>query len=98
FLREVLRHAGLRNQARVIAGRFEKTVAPQAEFVTCRALEHFTEMLSDIIAWSPPQSTLLLFGGEKLRARIETLMLTFTALHIPSSDRRSLFVISRPSL
>ncbi len=98
FLREALRRVGLENQARVITARFEKTSAPQAEFVTCRALEHFTEMLSKITVWSPPYSTLLLFGSEKLRARIESLAPTFTALHIPASDRRSLFVISRPSL
>ncbi len=98
FLREALRCVGLENQARVITARFEKTSAPEAEFVTCRALECFTEMLSDIIVWSPPHSTLLLFGGEKLRARIETLAPTFTELHIPASDRRSLFITNRASL
>lgn len=98
FLREALRRVGLEHQARVITERFEKTVAPEAEFVTCRALERFTEMLSEIIAWSPPHSTMLLFGGEKLRARIESFTPTFTAHHIPASDRRFLFVVNRPSL
>ncbi|HVF87701.1 MAG TPA: RsmG family class I SAM-dependent methyltransferase [Pyrinomonadaceae bacterium] len=98
FLREALRRGAVENQAHVVSARFEETVAREAEFVMCRALERFTEMLSEITAWSPPHSTLLLFGGEKLRARIESLAPTFTAHHIPGSDRRFLFVISRLSL
>lgn len=98
FLREALRRVGAKNEARVIVERFEKTVAPEAEFVTCRALDRFSEMLPQLIRWAPRRSTLLLFGGAGLAEKLESLKLAFTEVHIPASDRRSLFVTARSSL
>src|SRR2546429_241328 len=54
FLREALSQLNLRARAEVRAERFERTAAPTADFVTCRALERFTEMLPALVAWSPP--------------------------------------------
>jgi 16S rRNA (guanine(527)-N(7))-methyltransferase RsmG len=92
FLREALRRLGAHERAAVVAARFEKTDAPDAAYVTCRALDRFTELLPQLVAWSPPQSTLLLFGGASLREQLENSGLTCQAQLIPESDRRFLFI------
>ena len=92
FLREAIDQLELK--ARVVTGRFEKTNAPQVDFVTCRALERFQEMLSSLVEWSPARSTLLLFGGHNLRERLEELNLSFVAAPIPHSERRFLFTVT----
>src|SRR6185503_20249093 len=58
FLREVMNQLGL--EASVIAKRFEDVPGPDVSFVTCRALDQFTEKVHTIIRWAPPGSTLLL--------------------------------------
>ncbi|MDT7604187.1 MAG: rRNA (guanine527-N7)-methyltransferase [Acidobacteriota bacterium] len=96
FLNEALRALGLRDVARVINMRFEETDAPDAQAVTCRALERFTEMLPVLVAWSPPDAMLLLCGGHSLRASIDTLSLPCEETLMPGSERRYLFVVARP--
>ena len=98
FLREALRRAGAHDSAQVIAERFEKVTAPEAEYVTCRALDRFTEMFSQLVEWSPRKSTLLFFGGDSLRERIEKASLVFETIRIPESERRFLFIIKRGGL
>lgn len=95
FLKEALRRVAADSQATVIIERFEKTHAPAAAFVTCRALDRFTEMFPKLIEWSPPTSTLLLFGGESLREQIEKAALAYKPILIPESERRFLFIIKR---
>jgi 16S rRNA (guanine(527)-N(7))-methyltransferase RsmG len=95
FLREAISQLGLRERTEVRAERFERTIAPEAEFVTCRALERFTEMLLQLVAWSPPASTLLLFGGPTLQAKLEQLGLPYQAVALPASERRFLFIANK---
>ncbi|HKY29467.1 MAG TPA: 16S rRNA (guanine(527)-N(7))-methyltransferase RsmG [Pyrinomonadaceae bacterium] len=89
FLREALKQTG--TSATVIAQRFEETVTPQVEFVSCRALERFAQMLPTLIQWAPPESTLLLFGGIRLRERLQESV-NFEEIRVPNSDSRFLFV------
>jgi 16S rRNA (guanine527-N7)-methyltransferase len=95
FLREALRTVGAQGSSEVLAERFEMTLAPEAEFITCRALERMTKMFAKLLDWSPPASTLLLFGGEALRAEIEKFALVYQTIHLPESERRFLFVIKK---
>jgi 16S rRNA (guanine527-N7)-methyltransferase len=95
FIGEALRALDLRDRARVVNARFEETDAPAAQAVTCRALERFTEMLPTLVAWSPHDATLLLFGGETLRAGIDALALAYEEILLPGSERRYLFVVAR---
>ena len=94
FLREALHLTGTAKSATVIAERFEKVTITDVQFVTCRALERFAETLPRLAKWSPPASTLLLFGGEKLRAAINNADLPFTEIQIPYSQRRFLFAVT----
>jgi 16S rRNA (guanine527-N7)-methyltransferase len=95
FLREALHTAGLRERTRVVTERFEKLPAPDAEFITCRALERFTEMFPKLLAWSKPASTLLFFAGPTLRQEIEKAALNYQAIHVPESEQRFLFIIRK---
>lgn len=95
FLREALRATGTSERAQVVAERFEKTAPPDASIVTCRALNRFIASFSNILAWSPHDARLLLFGGPTLQAEIEKARLSYSALQIPESEQRFLFVIER---
>ena len=94
FLREALRDVNSREQVALTVARFEQTVAPEADFVTCRALDRFQQFLPALIEWVPPASILLLFVGEDLRKQIESLLPNAKAERIPRSDRRYLVVAS----
>jgi 16S rRNA (guanine527-N7)-methyltransferase len=96
FLREALSHTELSDRASVIAERFEKVVTPAVGFVTCRALERFEEVLPHLLKWAPATATLLLFGGQRLERRIESLAFASTAELIPRSTARFLFVVNKP--
>ena len=84
FLREALAAVGRR--AVIVARRFEEINAPQAKFVTCRALDEFLSKLPELINWAPDGATLLLFGGEKLKEELPDA----EAWLIPGSERRYL--------
>ena len=91
FLKEAVRQFS--DQATVLAQRFQDVPPPAADYVSCRALERFTQNVSVLVRWSPPKSRLLLFGGHALQQQIESAGLHFSALKIPGSQRRFLFVI-----
>lgn len=95
FLREALARTATSTQAGVIAERFENVVAPPVNFVTCRALERFEEMLPHLLEWAPAKATLLLFGGKRLAPRIENLGLAAAAELMPRSKGRFLFLVKK---
>jgi 16S rRNA (guanine527-N7)-methyltransferase len=93
FLREVLRHLSL--NARVLPHRFEDVTAPEADYLTCRALERLSQKLPELIRWAPRSSTLLLFAGNAIREKIETGDLEVSAFRIPTSQQRFLLVVRK---
>lgn len=90
FLREASNHLGLRTT--IIPRPFEDVPAPAVSFVTCRALDQFTQKLPAMINWAPRGSTLLLFGGETLGEELSTSDVNFEQFLIPKSERRYLFL------
>jgi 16S rRNA (guanine527-N7)-methyltransferase len=97
FLREALTAVGCATQAEVVSARFEEVPAPRADALTCRALDRFTGLLPQLLAWSKCTNTLLLFGGKDLRAQLPDDVFIVSALLIPHSERRFLFVLQRHS-
>lgn len=89
FLREALRVVA--RSATVTTDRLENVALPRADYVTCRALERLTEKLPALLALR--DSTLLIFGGDKLSGELEKPGRSFRALRIPGSLRRYLFLI-----
>jgi 16S rRNA (guanine527-N7)-methyltransferase len=95
FLGEALRAFGGSEPPRIIGARFEDVPAPATDFITCRALDRFQELLPDLIEWAPRSGTLLLFAGDALRKQIERLIPSATAERMPNSARRFLIVARR---
>lgn len=95
FLREALREVGRREAASVAARRFEDAEPPAADFLTCRAIERFTEILPRLVRWAAGVPTLLLFGGQALSDALSKLSLPFEAVRAPESERRFLHVVRR---
>jgi 16S rRNA (guanine527-N7)-methyltransferase len=93
FLREALREVGRQDAAAVVPRRFEETPPPTADALTCRAIERFTEILPEMLAWAADVPTLLLFGGEKLREQLEAAPLSFDPVRVPKTEKSFLFVI-----
>ena len=94
FLREALSRLELQDRARVVAERFERMPPPEADVLTCRALERFTEMYPRLVEWLPHASRLLLFGGTALGELVERdeRLRSFVAVQMPYSEQRFLFV------
>ena len=93
FLREALNR--LRRNATVLARPFEELESPAVSFITCRALDQFTDKVSTLIDWAPAESTLLLFGGETLRQQLHQANTQCNDFLLPRSEKRFLFVVHR---
>ncbi len=91
FLREAMNQLGVSKRAKVIAKTFEDSQRQPANFVTCRALDEFISKVPVLLKWAPPGATLLLFGGETLRKKLQEEHVHFTDLLIPRSEKRFLF-------
>jgi 16S rRNA (guanine527-N7)-methyltransferase len=95
FLREALKSVGALKRATIVSKPFDSLSAPDAEYVTCRALDDFSEAVASLVRWAPTTSTLLLFGGPTLRQRLDDLNLKTTETLLPNSDRRFLFEVTK---
>jgi 16S rRNA (guanine527-N7)-methyltransferase len=95
FLREALKTVGALKRATIVSKPFDSLSAPDAEYVTCRALDDFSEAVASLVRWAPIGSTLLLFGGPTLRQRLDDLNLPTTETLLPNSDRRFLFEVTK---
>jgi 16S rRNA (guanine527-N7)-methyltransferase len=92
FLETAANKLGIAGRAKIINRQFEETEPGNAEHVTCRALDKFTEKLPRLIKWSGKRK-LLLFGGPNLRAALETNTKKFHERLMPLSEKRFLFVV-----
>jgi 16S rRNA (guanine527-N7)-methyltransferase len=90
FLREALKQLG--RPSMIIPKPFEQVEPPDVSFVTSRALDQFMNKVSTLIGWAPPGSTLLLYGGETLREKLQGML--FEETLIPLSEKRFLFVVN----
>lgn len=93
FLREALNHLRLGDRANVSAERFDRMPAPEAACITCRALERFMDLFPDLVKWSIHASLMLLFAGDNLREQIAKVDPGFSAIRIPESEQRYLFIV-----
>jgi 16S rRNA (guanine527-N7)-methyltransferase len=91
FLREALNQLDLSAQAKIIPKTFEDAATPQVDYVTCRALDQFTNKVPALFKWAPEESVLLLFGGETLSQKLDELPLSYTEFLIPFSEKRFIY-------
>lgn len=92
FLRQVLAECKLKDRAEIVNRQFEELEKPAVDFITCRALDKFTEKLPKLLKWSKDCS-MLFFGGNNLSENLEKRGLEFKEYLIPNSQQRFLFVI-----
>lgn len=93
FLEETADALSLRERAKIVNKQFEETPKANIFFVTCRALDKFTEKLPKILKWSG-KADLLFFGGNNLREALEKENLKFTSKLMPLSEQRFLFAVN----
>ena len=91
FLEEVLKECKLENRARVFDRQFEELPKSAVDFVTCRALDKFTEKLPKILKWSKG-CELLFFGGDNLSEKLKSCGKKFERKLVPNSEKRFLLI------
>ena len=94
FLQTVLAECQLAGRGEVINRQFAEFPRPDVSYVTCRALDKFTENLPRLLKWSG-DCTLLFFGGPALETELEKKQLHIASQLMPLSSHRYLFRISR---
>jgi 16S rRNA G527 N7-methylase RsmG len=92
FLREALRLMKSAERAQIINARFEEVEFPPSDFLTCRALDRFSQLLPQLIQRVHPKTTMLLFAGETLRQQIQSLIPSAGSERIPHSEKRFLVI------
>jgi 16S rRNA (guanine527-N7)-methyltransferase len=92
FLETAVNQLGIADRTTVVNRQFDETQAGSAEFITCRALDKFSEKLPRLIKWSGKRR-LLLFGGPTLGAALKTNAREFHERLMPLSEKRFLFVV-----
>ncbi len=91
FLHQALNICGVSDRAAVINRQFEEIPVPDAEFITCRALDKFSAKLPRLIRWANRRG-LLLFGGPNIAEALSTAGVRFESQLMPASERRYLFI------
>ena len=93
FLDEAIVKLGLESRAEIINRQFEEADPAGCKFVTCRALDKFTDRLPRLLKWSNKR-TKLFFGGVNLRNALQKYGLNFDENLMPMSEQRYLFVVN----
>jgi 16S rRNA (guanine527-N7)-methyltransferase len=93
FLQEVLAKCEIGGRAEIVTSQFSEVKRPDVSYVTCRALDKFTQKLRQLLKWSG-DCTLLFYGGPALREEMVKSKLSFTEHLMPLSEQRFLFVTS----
>jgi 16S rRNA (guanine527-N7)-methyltransferase len=94
FLQTVIAKCELGRRAEVISKQFSETPRPDVSYVSCRALDRFTQHLPKLIKWSG-NCSLLFFGGPTLRHEMRRLGLITQERLMPMSEKRYLFAANR---
>jgi 16S rRNA (guanine527-N7)-methyltransferase len=92
FLREALRPAQPPDRIRLINARVEEIDLPASDFLSCRAIDRFSELLPMLIERTRPNTTALFFAGETLRRQIQKLIPSAMSERIPHSEKRFLVI------
>jgi len=92
FLIDTLRKLDLSRRGRIIDRQFEEVKEDDFSFVTCRALDRFTEKLPRMVRWSGSRKKIL-FGGPTLEEALNSLKLGFEKKLLPMSERRYIFIV-----
>jgi 16S rRNA (guanine527-N7)-methyltransferase len=91
FLQKVLADCRLEKRAGIVNRQFEEIIKPDVSYVSCRALDKFTQKLPRLLKWSAG-CALLFFGGNALREELKKNKIKFKEKLMPMSEQRFLFI------
>ena len=91
FLQKVVEKCGLEKRVKIINKQFDEVRNFDISYVTCRALDKFTQKLPSILKWSG-NCSLLFFGGNNLREELKKNGVRFKEKLMPLSEQRYLFI------
>ena len=91
FLQEVSKTFDLENRTSIINRQFEEIPNPAVSYITCRALDKFTQKLPKLLKWSKG-ANLLFFSGNSLREELKKHRVKFSEKLMPMSEQRFLFI------
>ena len=94
FLQMVLAKCELSSRAEIVNNQFSEIPRPRFSYVTCRALDKFTQKLPQLLKWSD-NCSLLFFGGNSLRDGLNANRVKFVEKLMPLSEQRFLFTSDR---
>ncbi len=92
FLTHAINKLVIGTKAQIYTRQFQEVDPVSCQFVTCRALDKFTERLPRLINWSQPRP-MLLFGGPNLAEALLKEKVKFTQKLMLLSEQRFLFII-----
>jgi 16S rRNA (guanine(527)-N(7))-methyltransferase RsmG len=93
YLEAAIEILGLSDRVMIVNKQFEEVTPEGGSYVTCRALDKFTEKFPRLLKWAGKRR-LLLFAGDSLRAEIERSGRSYKAVLMPLSEKRYLFSLS----
>jgi 16S rRNA (guanine(527)-N(7))-methyltransferase RsmG len=94
FLQSAVEELGIANRVQVATRQFQEVEPAGCQFVTCRALDRFTEKLDRLLKWSMKRQ-ILLFGGPSIREALKRHKAPFNETLMPLSDQRYLFAVQQ---
>jgi len=94
FLKVAVDRLGIGDRTVVINRQYSETPHPDVSYVSCRALDRFTQHIPKLLKWTG-NGTLLFFGGPALREEMQRLGLSVEEKLMPLSEQRYLFVARR---
>jgi len=90
FLTSAAERLGIAKRVQVFNRQFSEIDPGNCGFITCRALDKFTEKLPGLLKWSKRRG-LLLFGGNNIREALIRGKVKFDQKLMPMSQQRFLF-------
>ena len=94
FLELAANALGISARTTVTNKQFQEADPANAETITCRALDKFSEKLPGLLRWRKSRQ-MLLFGGPSLREALTKNKAVFIEKLMPMSEQRYLFVVNR---
>lgn len=91
FLEEAVENLNLTERVVIVNKQFEEASKANIFFITCRALDKFTDKLPRILKWAG-KAQLLFFGGNNLREALVNNKVGFSQKLLPMSEQRFLFI------
>lgn len=91
FLQKVVEKCNLEKRIKIVNKQFEESRNFDISYVSCRALDKFTDKLPRILKWSE-KCGLLFFGGNSLREALQKNRVKFKEKLMPMSEQRFLFI------